>query len=105
MEFSKQFVHHVYFWLNRPESTEDRARLIEGLRTLVGISTIKSSHIGVPAGTSRDVVDGSYAVSWLAVFDDRAGQDAYQVDPVHLKFVEDCSHLWTRVVVYDSVMA
>jgi hypothetical protein len=105
MEFSRQFVHHVYFWLHRPESAEDRARLIEGLRTLVGIKDIVLSHIGIPAGTSRDVVDGSYAVSWLVIFDNRAAQDAYQADPVHLKFVEDCSRLWTRVVVYDSVMA
>jgi hypothetical protein len=49
------------------------------------------------------VIDASYAVSWLAVFDDRGTQDAYQVDPVHLKFVEECSRLWTKVIVYDSV--
>lgn len=105
MEFRHQFIHHVYFWLQHPDSSEDKARLIEGLRSLVNIPGIRMSHIGTPADTNRDVIDVSYAVSWLVVFDDRATQDAYQEDPVHLKFVEDCSHLWTRVLVYDSVSA
>jgi hypothetical protein len=37
------------------------------------------------------------------MFDDRAGQDAYQVDPIHVKFVEENQHLWNKVIVYDSV--
>ncbi|WP_211352182.1 Dabb family protein [Dinghuibacter silviterrae] len=105
MEFSNQFIHHVFFWLHQPDNIQDRDRLIQGLRTLVAIPGIQRAHIGVPAGTTRDVVDASYAVSWLAVFDDRAAQDAYQVDPVHLAFVEACGHLWTRVVVTDSITA
>ena len=32
-----------------------------------------------------------------------AAQDAYQIDPIHLAFVENYKHLWTKVVVYDSV--
>jgi hypothetical protein len=39
----------------------------------------------------------------LVLFKDKADQDAYQVDPIHLKFVEQYAHLWSRVVVYDSV--
>ncbi|MCA1758894.1 MAG: Dabb family protein [Bacteroidales bacterium] len=27
----------------------------------------------------------------------------YQVHPLHVKFVEENSHLWDKVVVYDSV--
>ncbi|MEC7471585.1 MAG: Dabb family protein, partial [Pseudomonadota bacterium] len=30
---------------------------------------------------------------------------AYQTHPLHVKFVEQCSHLWSKVVVYDSVSA
>jgi hypothetical protein len=48
------------------------------------------------------VIDRSYAVSWVLTFDDKADQDAYQVDPIHLRFVDECSPLWERVVVYDS---
>lgn len=97
------FVHQVYFWLNNPESKADRDKLVEGLKTLTQIEHIQSWHIGVPAGTSREVIDGSYAISWLNIFKDRAGQDAYQVDPVHLAFVQNYRHLWSKVVVYDSV--
>jgi hypothetical protein len=95
-------VHHVFFWLKNPKSKEDVARLLTGLRTLSGIETVKAIHIGVPAETEqRGVVDASYSASEILFFDDVAGQNAYQVHPIHKKFVADCEHLWERVVVYD----
>ncbi|HZH96633.1 MAG TPA: Dabb family protein, partial [Flavisolibacter sp.] len=51
----------------------------------------------------RTVVDSSYSASELLFFNDLAGQKAYQDDPIHLKFIKDCGHLWQKVVVYDSV--
>lgn len=98
-----KFIHHVYFWLKNPDSKEDRAKLVEGLKKLSKVTTIKNFHIGQPAGTNRDVIDRSYAVSWFVLFDNADDQQSYQVDPVHLKFVEECSNLWSKVVVYDSV--
>jgi hypothetical protein len=104
MKEKKQLVHHVFFWLKNPGSKEDLNKLLEGLRTLSKIETVKSLRIGVPATTEkRDVVDNSYSASELMLFDDLAGQDAYQVHPIHKKFVADCSHLWEKVVVYDSL--
>jgi len=95
-------VHHVFFWLKNPKSRDDLARLLTGLRTLGGIETVKAIHIGVPAETEqRGVVDASYSASEILFFDDVAGQNAYQVHPIHQKFVADCQHLWERVVVYD----
>ena len=99
------FVHHVYFWLNNPESTDDLKKLLEGLNKLSKVKTIKMFHIGKPAGTNRDVIDGSYSVSWLLLFENRANQDSYQTDPIHLQFIDDCKHLWKKVVVYDSIDA
>lgn len=99
----KVFVHHVYFWLKNQGSAEDKAKLIEGLRKLSKVKTIKEFHIGQPADTNRDVIDSSYDVSWLLMFKDKASQDSYQEDPIHLKFVEESSHLWDKVIVYDSV--
>lgn len=96
--------HSVYFWLKRPDSDEDRDALIAGLKTLKAIETVRGLHIGVPASTEqREVVDNSYQVSELLLFDNAADQDAYQVDPIHEQFVADCSHLWRKVVVYDSL--
>lgn len=95
-------VHHVFFWLKNPDSKADRDALIAGLRTLAGVDTVRGIHIGVPADTAqRGVIDASYSVSEILMFDDVAGQNAYQVHPIHKKFVADCEHLWQRVVVYD----
>jgi hypothetical protein len=105
MSIENKFIHMVYFWLKNPGSKEDKAKLIEGLKKLSKVKTIKSFHIGQPAGTSREVIDGSFSVSWYNLFDNRADQDSYQTDPIHLKFVEECSPLWSKVVVYDSVQA
>ena len=97
------FIHHVYFWLSHPESSADRNQLIEGLNKLSSVTTINTFHIGLPAATSREVIDSSYSVSWLLLFKNKEDQDSYQTDPIHLKFVEDCKHLWSKVVVYDTV--
>ena len=97
------FVHHVYFWLSNPESNEDKKALLAGLQKLSAVKTIQFFHIGEPATTNREVIDVSYSLSWLLFFENKADQDSYQVDPDHLKFVEECKHLWKKVLVYDSV--
>ena len=97
------FIHHVYFWLNNPESREDFDKLVAGLKKLSAVKSINSFHIGKPADTNRVVIDRSYSVSWMLLFKNKASQDSYQTDPIHLKFVEECKHLWKKVVVYDSV--
>jgi len=97
------FIHHVYFWLKDAQNKEDLEKLLQGLEKLSKVRTIQMYHIGKPADTNRDVIDRSYSVSWMLLFKNKADQDAYQVDPIHLKFVEECSSLWSKVVVYDSV--
>jgi len=100
----KQLTHHVFFWLKNPDSKEDLQKLLEGIRTLAKIESVKKIHIGVPASTEkRDVVDNSYSASELLFFDDVEGQNAYQVHPIHQKFVETYAHLWDKVVVYDTI--
>lgn len=99
-------VHHVFFWLKNPDSKEDLAKLLAGLRTLARIESIRGAHVGVPASTEkRDVVDSSFSASEMFFFDDLAGQKTYQDHPIHMQFVAECSHLWERVVVYDAISA
>lgn len=97
------FIHHVFFWLDEPGNERHLRWLIEGLHKLAGVKTIHRYHIGKPAGTSRDVVEGSYSVSWCLTFASAEDQDSYQVDPIHLRFIHECKHLWRKVLVYDSV--
>jgi hypothetical protein len=103
MTANNLFVHHVFFYLKNPSSIADRDKLVEGLKKLSKVKTIKSFHIGKPANTNRDVIERGYSVSWMLHFNTPAEQESYQTDPIHLKFIEDCSSLWEKVVVYDSV--
>lgn len=103
MSLENTFVHHVHFWL---KDKNDTGEMIEGLKTLGHIAHIRDIHIGVPADTDRDVIDRSYDVSLLMLFNNRAEQDAYQDDPIHLLFVENYAKpLCAKVVVQDSVNA
>jgi hypothetical protein len=97
-------VHQVFFWLKAPGSTADRDRLIAGLRTLETIPVVRSLQVGVPASTERrEVVDATFDVSELMVFDSVADQKLYQEHPVHQDFIANCSHLWGKVIVYDTL--
>jgi Stress responsive A/B Barrel Domain len=97
-------VHHVFFWLKNPSSTDDRDQLVAGLKTLAGIPLIKELYVGILANTEkRDVVDASWQVSELMFFNDLHSQASYQQHSIHLDFVKNYSHLWEKVVVYDTM--
>jgi len=102
----KVLVHHVFFWLKNPQSTADRDKLLNGVKSLAKIETIRMLHVGVPASTEkRDVVDNSYHVSELMFFDTLEDQKIYQDHPIHQKFIQEHSMLWEKVVVYDTMQA
>ncbi len=98
-----QFIHHVFFWLREPVTQAVRSKFEQALKDLVKVETIVDYHLGIPAGTSRDVIDTSYTYSLLATFKSKADQDVYQTHPIHLRFIEENNMLWERVVVYDTI--
>ena len=104
-EITGIFIHHVYFWLADPSNEKNKEALIAGLKKLSGVKTILRFSIGVPANTSREVIDSTYSISWILIFNNAADQDSYQTDPIHLNFVDECKHLWKKVQVYDTVDA
>ena len=96
-------VHNVYFWLKEGLSEEERAQFRTGVQTLAETQSPTHVFMGEPAGTPpRPIIDRSYDLGLTVVLEDVAAHDAYQVDPIHLKFVEDCGHLWDHVQIYDS---
>ncbi|MDQ3395579.1 MAG: Dabb family protein [Bacteroidota bacterium] len=99
------FVHHVYFWMNNGKTEKDKEKLLEGLKTLKNIVVIKQVYIGKPASTKRDVIDTSYDFSLLLMFKNHEDQEVYQTHPIHLEFIKNYAHLWSKVIVYDSVNA
>ena len=97
--------HQVYFWLKRAGSEEDRQELIKGIKTLKNIETVREIHIGIVANTEkRSVIDSSWAVSELLYIDNVEGQAVYQTHAIHQEFAKNYSHLWEKVVVYDSAL-
>lgn len=102
-EQTSGLAHQVYFWLKDPNSREDRSKLIEGLNTLRAVKTVRSLIIGTVGSTApRDVIDRTWNVSALSMFENAAAEAQYQVDPIHLAFVKNYGHLWSKVRIYDS---
>lgn len=95
--------HCVYFWL-KPELTDvQRAEFRRGVEILAGIKSVERVSVGAPAPTgNRPVIDHSYDVALIVQCRDVAAEAAYQVDPIHLAFVEKFKTCWTRVQIYDS---
>ncbi|MBK9733984.1 MAG: Dabb family protein [Saprospiraceae bacterium] len=102
-EIKNTFVHHVYFWLKEGSGTAELNQLVAGLQALTRIKSLQSYHIGVPAATNRGVIDNSYTISWLLFFNTAEDEAFYQKDQIHLDFVKNHSHLWSKVIVYDSI--
>lgn len=96
------FVHHVYFWLKEDLGPNEIKKFEDTVKTLPAISHVKFGDVGKPASTNRPVIERSYSYSLLLVFESEEKHDSYQVDPTHLKFVETCSSLWSKVLIYDS---
>ena len=100
-----KIVHHVFFYLKHPQSVQDKNELKEGLKTLESIKAVKKLLIGEPAPTlQREVVVSDWQVSEIIYFESIEDQDAYQLDPIHQRFVENYGHLWNKVVVYDTIL-
>jgi quinol monooxygenase YgiN len=99
------FLHMVYFYPADGADTEETEQLIAGIRrNLPGIPGVLRLEVGTPAGTPREVVDNGYAVAMLCEFADADAQDAYQDHPDHHRFVEECRSLWSKVIVFDSLI-
>lgn len=98
------FIHTVFFYLNNEVYDEALADFELGLAKLGDIKSVSNLRFGKPAMTPRDVVDNNYSYALIVEFDDVAAHDAYQDDPIHLKFIEEHQNLWSEVKVYDSIM-
>jgi hypothetical protein len=96
------FVHSVYFWLKPNLSAEQHAQFTALLQKLTVIPSVRYGFTGRPAATDRPVIDRSYSHALTVVFDDLCGHDAYQQDPCHLEFVNQCKTFWSSIKIYDA---
>ena len=99
---SGTIIHQVFFWLENPDSMQDKTELKKGLETLSGISEVQMLATGEPASTmKREVVVSDWDVSETMYFRSTEDQDTYQNHPLHQSFIKEYGHLWKKVVVYD----
>jgi hypothetical protein len=97
-------VHAVFFWLKPGLTEAQRSRFQAEVRKLAAVKTVGKFYVGGPAPTpERAVTEKSFDLALTIIFRDAPAHDAYQVDPIHLAFVEGNRDLWTRVQVFDSL--
>ncbi|MFM1877359.1 MAG: hypothetical protein RLZZ241_225 [Bacteroidota bacterium] len=102
--FDPAFAHVVYFWLHNPDSSSDRQEFVAALQKFLNNSQFaKTKYIGTPPVATRDVVDGSFTYNMVVTFESAEAQAEYQKEQPHLDFIQEASHLWKRVQVYDSM--
>ncbi|MDH3795404.1 MAG: Dabb family protein [Flavobacteriaceae bacterium] len=104
LEMDPTFVHVVYFWLNDPASDSERKEFEAALNTLLEASEFaQTNYVGIPPKATREVVDDTFSYCLILTFDSAEAQENYQTEPAHLTFIENASHLWNKVVVYDAL--
>ncbi|PQO42094.1 Dabb family protein [Blastopirellula marina] len=105
MDNLKQIAHNVYFTL-KDKSPEAQQKLVEACQKYL------NGHPGCvffAAGIltdelDRPVNDREFQVALHVVFDSLESQNAYQVAPKHLQFIEENKEGWEKVRVFDSTV-
>ncbi|MEP5338577.1 MAG: Dabb family protein [Algibacter sp.] len=101
----ENFRHTVLFWLKEPKNESHRNTFEIALNRFINNSEyVQNKHLGTAPVSTRDVVDSSFTYCLAVSFLSKEDQDKYQEESVHLKFIEEASHLWDKVVVYNSVL-
>ncbi len=97
---NQKLIHQVYFWLHKESDLKEF--MTDAAPMLGRCKDVAQFIMGTPAPTEkREVVDHSFHVSCTLFFDSLEAQAAYQVDPLHLDFIQKYSHMWKSVKVYD----
>jgi len=96
------FSHIVIFWTN-PADPRAADELIAGANNhLKDIPGILKFHVGKMSPSPRPVVDQSYQVALNLIFPSKAAEQAYQVHPQHIEFVEKVfKRTCQKAVIYD----
>ena len=96
------FSHIVIFWTN-PADPLAADELIAGAnKHLKDIPGILKFHVGKMSPSPRPVVDQSYQVALNLIFPSKAAEQAYQIHPQHIEFVERVfKRTCQKAVIYD----
>ena len=95
------FTHNVLFWLKDELSDSEKEDFFKGVETLKDIQPHVMITTGKPADTDRPIIDRSYDYGLTCIFNNKEDHDKYQVDPIHLDFIDKHANDWKKVVIYD----
>ncbi len=97
-------IHTVYFWLTDDVTEERKKEFEQALIDLSKVPSIDKFYWGPPAVTvDRDVIDKSYDYAINVFFKSVEAEEEYQIDPLHLKFVETQKEIFKTVKVYNNL--
>lgn len=69
----------------------------------MSIDEVHKYQLGIPGSTpEREVSDHSFGYSIFSWFKTMEDYQIYAEHPIHLAFIDEYSHLWADVKVYDS---
>jgi hypothetical protein len=101
------FVHCVIFHIKKDAPAgEAEALIADAHEMLSAIPSVRSLRAGKPAAKEKpDNARRDYQVGLLVLFNDLEGLSAYQIHPMHLKFVEKHGKYieMEKLGVYDFV--
>jgi Stress responsive A/B Barrel Domain len=100
---SPRLAHNVFFKLNdaaTSSSTFAGAACHKYLNVQPGIVFFAAGPLC--AELVREVNDRDWHVGLHLVFDTKASHDAYQDDPMHVRFITEMKPNWAGVRVFDS---
>lgn len=95
-------VHSVFFWLKDGLTDQQIGEFEATLNCLKDIKLAHAVYIGTPSTTDRPVIDRSYDYALTVIFESMESHDQYQVDPLHKAFLEKCSPMFEKVLIYDA---
>jgi hypothetical protein len=100
-----RLVHNVFFTLKDSAPANVEALVAACKKYL----TVQAGIVFFATGTrceelTRPVNVTDWHVGLHIVFVDKAAHDAYQDDPMHVKFVEENKPTWAAVKVFDSLV-
>ncbi len=96
------FSHIVIFWTN-PSLPHAADELVAGAnKYLRAIPGLLQFHVGKMSPSPRPVVDQTYQVALNLVFTSKQAEQAYQIHPQHLEFVEKVfKPTCQKALIYD----
>jgi hypothetical protein len=102
---SPRYVHVVILWLKNPGNADDRQKLIDTSQEFVGkIPGLVSVSAGNVLPSTRPVVDSTYDVGLVMVFDSEKSLREYPSYPIHQRAMKDVlGPLVDHYRVYDFV--